>query len=204
MVNVALLLTVLTLRAWHWCLPPGELHSPGHCIHSMHYEHNRFGLRRLVEIDTTKGTERVAKRDRFGRRSTVRTPAHELHRRPNLPQKPTRVLTMTKRYRGSHRARPLRVMASPEAVIVPESCELTVMYKVVPCFGESSLLVFCFVELLLKWHMWTILVVVHRLARALSLCSPRSALTPLSLTLCYCALWGFARNSRGSERITNS
>ena len=39
MVNVALLLTVLTLRAWHWCLPPGELHSPGHCIHSMHYEH---------------------------------------------------------------------------------------------------------------------------------------------------------------------
>ena len=39
LVNVALLLTVLTLRAWHWCLPPGELHSPGHCIHSMHYEH---------------------------------------------------------------------------------------------------------------------------------------------------------------------
>ena len=45
-----------------------------------------FGFRRLVETDTTKGTVRVAKSDRFGRRSTVRTPAHELHRRPNLPQ----------------------------------------------------------------------------------------------------------------------
>ena len=47
---------------------------------------DRFGLRRLVEIDTLKGTERVAKSGRLGRRSTVRTPAHELHRRPNLPQ----------------------------------------------------------------------------------------------------------------------
>ena len=39
---------------------------------------DRFGLGRLVEIDTTKGVAGVAKGDRFGRRSTVRTPAHEL------------------------------------------------------------------------------------------------------------------------------
>ena len=35
-----------------------------------------FGLRRLVEIDTPKWIARVAKSDRFGRRSTVRTPVH--------------------------------------------------------------------------------------------------------------------------------
>ena len=37
---------------------------------------DRFGLRRLVEIDATKGTASVAKSDRFGRRSTVRTHLH--------------------------------------------------------------------------------------------------------------------------------
>ena len=36
---VKVLFMTVTLQALHVCLPPGELRSPGHCIHSMDHEH---------------------------------------------------------------------------------------------------------------------------------------------------------------------
>jgi hypothetical protein len=50
LVNLALIDGENANRHGNGCLPPGELHSPGHCTHSMDHEHKEIDARARAEV----------------------------------------------------------------------------------------------------------------------------------------------------------